>query len=130
VKAIKKKYLINASSEKVWESLVNPRIIEAWGAGPVEMSDRENFKFKLWGGDIHGENIKVMKNKKLAQDWYGGDWTEPSKATFTLTKKGDKTLLELIHENVPGKEAKDINSGWDDYYLGPMKKYLEKTSAV
>lgn len=127
VKIIKKKYLIKAPVEKVWESLVNSKIIEKWGAGPAEMSDKENVEFKLWGGDIFGKNTKITENKKLVQDWYGGKWAQSSKATFTLTKKGKNTLLELVHENIPDKEAEDIDNGWDDYYLGPMKEYLEKT---
>jgi hypothetical protein len=27
---------------------------------------------------------------------------------------------------VPDEEFEDINSGWDEYYLGPMKQMLEK----
>lgn len=130
MKKIIKKYLINTSVEKVWESLVDQKIIEKWGGGPAEMSDKENVKFKLWGGDIHGKNTEVIINKKLVQDWYGGAWVEPSKATFILTKKGNETILELIHENVPDNEARDIDRGWDDYYLGPMKEFLEKNSAA
>lgn len=126
MKIIKKKYLIDAPVEKVWESLVDPKIIVKWGAGPAAMSDKVGAKFKLWGGDIYGKNTKVVVNKELAQDWYGGKWDEPSKVVFTLTKKGDRTLLELVHENVPEKEIADIDSGWDNYYLDPMKEYLEK----
>lgn len=126
MKKIKKKYLMNAPIGKVWESLVNPKIIEKWGGGPAEMSEKENVEFKLWGGDIHGRNTEVIPNKKLVQDWYGGDWDNPSKATFTLTEKEDGTVLELVNENVPDDEAEEISSGWDDYYLGPMREYLEK----
>lgn len=126
MKAIQKKYLINAPIEKVWEALINPKVIEKWGAGPAEITDKESTEFKLWGGDIYGKNLEVVKNKKLVQEWYGGDWVEPSKATFILTQRGDATILDLIHENVPDREAKDIDQGWDDYYLEPMKNYLEK----
>jgi activator of HSP90 ATPase len=128
MKTIKKKYLIKAPVEAVWQSLVDPKIIEKWGGGPAEMSEKEGSEFKLWGGDIFGKNTEVIKNKKLAQDWYGGVWDKPSKLVIILTKKGKSTLLELLQKNVPENEAKDIDSGWDDYYLGPMKKYLEKST--
>lgn len=127
MKTINKKYLIKAPVEKVWESLVSSKIIDAWGGGPAKMNDKENEEFTLWDGDIYGKNIKVIPNKKLVQEWYGGGWEEPSEASFMLTKKGKDTLLELVHKNVPENEAKEIDSGWDDYYFGPMKKYLEKT---
>lgn len=128
IKKIIKRYLIKAPVEKVWESLVDPEIINRWGAGPAVMSEEVGLDFTLWGGDVFGKNTEVIKNKKLVQDWYGGNWEKPSKAIFTLTKKGKGTILELIHENVPDSEARNIDSGWDDYYLGPMKEYLEKTS--
>jgi activator of HSP90 ATPase len=67
----------------------------------------------------------VIENKKLVQDWYCGKWKEPSKVTFTLTKKGKGTVLEFFQENVPDGEAKGVDSGWDDFYFAPMKEFLE-----
>lgn len=90
------------------------------------MDDRESTNFSLWGGDIHGKNLKVVKNKELVQEWYGGDWEKPSKVTFTLTQKGDITEINLLHEDVPDEEAKDIDDGWKTYYLGPLKKLVEE----
>lgn len=122
---IKQEYLINAPVGKVWEALVNPKEIEKWGAGPAKMDDKEGFAFSLWGGDIYGTNTKVLPNQILEQDWYEGKWLEPSKVRFTLSKVGDKTKIELLHENVPDNQAEDIEDGWKRYYLGPMKDYLE-----
>lgn len=126
MKTINQKYQINAPIEKVWRALVHPDEIEKWGGGPTVMDDKEGTKFRLWGGDIHGTNKEVVEEEKLVQEWYGGKWKEPSMATFALIPENDGTLLELLHENVPDKEAKDIEQGWKDYYLGPLKDYLEK----
>ena len=126
MKIIKQTYQINSSIDKVWEALVNPKIVNAWGGGPAKMDAKVGSKFSLWGGDIHGKNIEVVKNKKLVQDWYGGEWDEPSKLIFNLTAQDGKTQLELVQENVPDKEYQDISDGWQDYYIGPMKAYLEK----
>ncbi|EKD86890.1 MAG: activator of HSP90 ATPase 1 family protein [uncultured bacterium] len=126
MRTITKNYTINAPIEKVWDALVNPVTIDKWGGGPVKMEATQNFKFEIWGGDIHGKNIKVEKNKILKQDWYSGDWSKPSRLRFELFEKDGKTILHLLHENVPDDEAKDIDKGWDDYYLGPIKDLLEK----
>jgi activator of HSP90 ATPase len=83
-------------------------------------------EFTLWDGDIHGKNIKVVPNKKLVQEWFSGDWEKSSIVTFTLIKKGNKTELNLLHEDVPNEEIKDISDGWKTYYLGPLKQLLEK----
>lgn len=125
-KMIKQEYLINAPIEEVWEALTEPKIIDMWGGGPAKMKAEENYEFSLWGGDIHGKNIKVAKGKTLKQEWYSGKWQKPSIATFNLSEKGEKTKVELIHNDVPENETKDISDGWKDYYMGPLKRLLEK----
>lgn len=125
MKAIKQTYHIHAPVEKVWKALVDPQDINEWGGGPVKMSDKVGIEFSLWGGDIHGTNKDVVTNKKLVQEWFGGEWDAPSIVTFVLSVKDDSTEVELIHENVPDSEAKDIEQGWKDYYMGPLKEFVE-----
>src|SRR3989344_8716776 len=108
MKTIRQTYEINAPVEKVWDALTNPKIIDKWGGGPSKMSGKEGEKFEFWGGDIYGRNIKVIKNKELIQEWFSGDWKEPSIVTFRLEQKGNRTIVQIIHENIPDKEAKDI----------------------
>ncbi|MDQ6985003.1 MAG: SRPBCC domain-containing protein [Candidatus Dojkabacteria bacterium] len=123
---IKQTYRINATIDEVWDALTNPETMEDWGAGPAEMDDSEDGEFSLWGGDIWGKNIEVEANKKLVQEWYGGDWEEPSYVTFALIEEGDLTIVELTHENVPEDEEEEFEDGWSDYYLGAIKEYLEE----
>ncbi len=126
MKAIKKSYKIAVPADKVWEALVDPEIIDKWGGGPSTMDSKVCFEFKLWGGDIYGKNIEVVPQKRLVQEWFGGDWPKPSIVTFTLKSEGNGTILELEQINIPEEEADDIDQGWDEYYLGPMKELLEK----
>lgn len=125
-KIIKKVYKISAPIEQVWKALVDPKIIDEWGGGPAKMDGKIGTEFRLWDGDIHGKNIEVVEEKKLVQEWFGGDWQEPSKVTFTLESENNKTILQLEHTDVPFDEVDDIDQGWDDYYLGPLKELLEK----
>lgn len=115
-----------APLNKVWEALVDPKVIDKWGAGPAKMSDKEGSEFKLWGGDIHGTNIKVVKNKKMTQEWYGENFKKASRVTFTLTYKDGRTTVYLLHESVPDDELDDISDGWQKYYLGEIKNLLEQ----
>jgi len=126
MKTIRKVYTISAPRKKVWKALVDPKVINEWGGGPSKMDEKIGTEFWLWGGDIHGKNMEVIKEEKLVQQWFGGDWPNPSIATFTIQQENNKTILELEHSNVPDEEVNDIEQGWDDYYLGPMKKMLEK----
>jgi uncharacterized protein YndB with AHSA1/START domain len=126
MKRIEKRYSIRAPAEKVWSALVDPTLIERWGAGPgVVMDEKPGTAFKLWGGDIHGRNLEVDRWKRLVQEWYGGDWEKPSLVTFSLSERDGATQVVLTHENLPDDEAESIDEGWDDYYMYPLKELVE-----
>lgn len=126
MKTIKQIYHIKAPIDEVWKGLTDPNYIDEWGGGPVKMNDKVGTKFEFWGGDIYGTNTEVDPQKKLVQDWYGGEWPKPSKVTFLLKRVSDnKTQLNLLHENLPDDQADNFDDGWKQYFLGPMKEYLE-----
>jgi activator of HSP90 ATPase len=121
---IEDSYIIASSPDKVWEALVDPDLIEKWGAGPAKMTDKKG-KFSLWGGEIYGENTKVEKEKTLEQDWFTKDWKEPSKVVINLMKEKNGTRVSLEHNEVPEGSKTAIAQGWKEYYFGPMKELLE-----
>jgi activator of HSP90 ATPase len=125
-KTIRKVYKISSTVDQVWNALVDPSVIDEWGGGPSTMDSKVGTEFELWNGDIYGKNIEVITKSKLVQEWFGGDWAKPSIVTFTLKKDNSNTILELEQIDVPDKEFEDIEYGWDDYYIGPMKLMLEK----
>jgi len=126
MKIITQTYSIKAPVEKVWQALVDPEIIKIWSGTPAKMDGKVGTKFELWNGDMYGTNTKVTENKLLEQDWFGGDWEKPSKVKFGLTQKGKTTTVILTHSNVPEEKADDFAEGWKSYYLGEIKKLLEK----
>jgi uncharacterized protein YndB with AHSA1/START domain len=129
MKELTKVYEIHATIEKVWQALTDPSLIKEWLGDKVVMDDTEGTNFELWGGSIHGTNTKVIKDKELDQDWYSDSdttWEEPSKVVFTLEDLGESTKVTLTHTNIPDSEAASIDSGWDEYYLGAIKEFLEE----
>lgn len=127
MKVIKQKYIIKVPVKKVWKAFISPSEIEKWGGGPARMSDKEGSEFSLWDGDIHGTNTKVVENKILDQDWYGGNWDKPSKVKFEFSSDDKKTTVILTHTDLPEGEEDNFADGWKDYYMGPMKEYLERS---
>lgn len=122
---IKQTYEMAASPEQVFEALVNEDIIQHWSGDEVKMSAEVGAKFSLWGGQMYGTNLEVVKNKKLVQEWCYDQWEVPSKVTFLLKDGGDKTVVELLHEGVPEKSVKSITDGWNLYYLGAMQEMFK-----
>lgn len=125
MKVINKTYTISSSVENVWRGLTDLKVIEKWSGSRCVMSEKEGSNFSLWDGDIWGKNIEVVSGKKLVQEWYAGKWNEPSIVVFELSGNQDSTILKLEHTNIPEKEFEGIDSGWDDYYLEPLKVLVE-----
>jgi uncharacterized protein YndB with AHSA1/START domain len=122
-KPIKQSYTINASPAKVFKALTDPKIIAKWSAAPAKMSAKKGGKFELWGGDMFGTNLEVVKDKKLVQEWCTSSFE--SKVTFTLKAKGKGTVVDLLHENLPARSVKNYADGWKQYYLGAIKELFE-----
>lgn len=125
MKSIIKKYIIHSDSKTVWRVLTEPKLIEKWTGSRCVMLEEEGSKFSLWNGDIWGKNIKVVKEKQLVQEWFAGEWKEPSLVKFELEDNGKDTILMLEHSNIPDEEVQSIDSGWDLYYLEPIKLLSE-----
>lgn len=121
---VKKIYRIAASPNVVYDALTDTAHVKGWSGDEARMNDQTGAKFSLWGGSIYGINIEVTP-KRIIQDWKEDTWDKFSKVTFYLHDKGNHTELELIHEQIPEASVASIDSGWDDYYLGPLKEYVE-----
>ena len=126
MKSLAQTYSIKAPIAKVWDALVNPKTIDAWGGGPAKMNEEEGFEFKLWGGDIKGVNTKVIKEKELHQDWMSGNWDKYSRLVFKLTFANGITTVRLTKSDIPDSDYDDIADGWKTYYMGEIKRLLEK----
>lgn len=120
--------MINSSIEDVWKALIDQSVIDKWGGGPSKMDASVGSDFELWNGDIYGKNVKVEEERILVQEWFGGDWPKPSIVTFKLKNDDSNVILEIEQINVPEDEIDEIDRGWDDFYLGPMKDMLESVN--
>jgi uncharacterized protein YndB with AHSA1/START domain len=126
---IQQTYEMNASPEEVFKALVDSEIIQDWSGDEAKMSGEVGGKWSLWGGQMFGTNLEVVKNKKLVQEWCYDQWDQPSRVTFTLKAKGKKTVVELLHEDVPQKSLNSISDGWGAYYLGAIQEMFDEVNA-
>ena len=123
---IEKTYEMNATPEEVFNALINHDLIQTWSGDEAKMNAKVGGTFSLWGGQMFGINLEIVKNKRLVQQWSYSNWKEPSKVTFTIKVVEKKTIINLLHEDVPEKSVNSISDGWDAYYLGAMKEMFEE----
>lgn len=113
-----------ATKERVFETLTEPMNISQWSGDEAVMEKRAGGDFSLWGGSIHGQNLVITKSR-IVQIWKEKNWKHFSKVQIQLIEKKGATILHLIQEDVPDGSYKSLNEGWDKYYLGAIKSFLE-----
>lgn len=125
MKDYKTYFEIKAEPEDVFTALTNPFTIELWSGEPARMSENPGDEFSLWGGDIVGKNLEVVKNQKIVQQWYFGEDDHESVVTIKLWPKKNSTSIELTHTNIPDEAFENMVEGWNDAYFGAIKALLE-----
>jgi activator of HSP90 ATPase len=126
-KSIRQTVTFKASSHAVYEALMDSKKQTAFTGGEAKISRKVGGKFTIYGGDIEGENLELVPDRKIVQSWRYSDWPAGvfSKATFNLAEADGKTKLTFTQNGVPDEHYEDIKQGWIDYYWLPMKEMLE-----
>lgn len=125
MKNLKKYYIVSAAPEEVYNALTNPLSIQLWTGEPAVMSTEPGTEFSMWDGSIAGKNLEFTEGKKIVQEWYFGDNTEPSIVTIILHPHKDGTSAELRHINIPDEDFDDIAEGWDNAYFGAVIDFFD-----
>ena len=125
MKTIHYQFDIPAPAEEVYRAITNPFTIELWSGFSAEMKLEKESEFSLFDGDISGKVIDFEENKLLKQEWFFGDQEEKSVVTMTLKGKGEKTHVDLLHENIPEEAFEDMKVGWKKYYWGAILKFFK-----
>jgi|GEM_PF-699041 len=127
---IEQTYDIKASPEDVWRALTDAKEIAEWSGANAYFVPQPGAMYTLWNGDITGKVLKAEPPALLSQTWQPKDWTRTdSVVTFMLGRSKDGTKVVLLHENVEDADYGGTNEGWNDHYLGAIKKMLEARNA-
>lgn len=127
-KTIKQTAVFKASSHEVYEALMDSKKHSEFSGEDASISRKVGGKISAYSGYIDGENLELVKDKKIVQKWRGSDWPERhySTATFELKKVPGGTKLIFTQTEVPEEFCKDVSDGWKEFYWEKMKRMLEK----
>ncbi|MBN2637576.1 MAG: SRPBCC domain-containing protein [Bacteroidales bacterium] len=125
MKDFKKYITIDAEPEDVYACLTNSFTIELWSDMKAQVEAAPDTEFEIFDGSIAGKMLELVPDKKVVQEWYFGDQEEKSVVTFIIHPDKQKVSLELRHTNIPDEAYDEIIEGWEEYYLGRIKEFLE-----
>lgn len=123
MKTFKKTYHINTEASDIYAALTNPYTIELWSGYPAQLVAEPGEEFTMWEGDICGRFIEVVPDRKVVQEWYFGDNDVQSIVTITISPQGGESVVVVEHTNIPDDDFENIVEGWNEYYIGAIKRF-------
>lgn len=122
----KKYFPLPAPPDEVYLALTKAQSIQLWTGAEVVFTEEPGTEFSFWEGDIVGKNLEFDPNKKIVQQWYFGENTEPSIVTIKLHEDKKGTSLEFVQTNIPDEDFDDFTSGIEEYFLGGLADFFEE----
>ncbi len=121
---------INATAEKIFNTLTISDIIDDWGGGPSRVELKLNGAYTLWDGESTGtireiqQPSHLLHTMRLMKSWQT-DWQD-SLVTWTLVQNEKNTTLFLRNSCLPNLKIREkISEHWIENFLGPLKAYLD-----
>ena len=118
-----------ASPEDVFDAYLNPKLHAKITGHPVVIAPRAGAKFEAFGGTLQGKILQVVPKRLVVQSWRSSMWKATdvdSTLVLNFMKQGRRgTIIELTQVNVPDHDFAGVSHGWEYYYWGPWKKFLE-----
>jgi len=111
------------SPEDLYSSILDPNRVRAYAGGDADISPETGKKFRLFGGNVQGENVHLDRPNKIVQKWRFSDWPEGhySNVEMIIEHKNGKTMLTLTQTGVPEDDRDKTMGGWKDNYFRRIK---------
>nr|CAD7197856.1 unnamed protein product [Timema douglasi] len=112
------------TAEEFYNAMTVLELVQAFTRGPVKLEAEVGGKFELFGGNIHGDFVELVPNKKIVQRWRSKRWPAEhySTVTFTIEQKDDHTEVRVLQIGVPQSEADSTRENWEYYYWDSVKR--------
>ena len=112
----------------VYEALMTTKGHTGFTGAAASISARVGGKFSAWDGYIHGQNVELVRGRRIVQRWRPTeeDWPEDYYSTvrFVLAPTARGTRVTFTHSGVLAQHAGHLSQGWKDHYWRPLRAYL------
>jgi len=132
--------IINVTTDKVWDALINPEMIKKYMFGTTAISDWKEGSKIIWKGEWDGKSyedkgkiLQLESQRRLQYSHYSplsGLNDNPENyhiVTIDLAKKDNETMVILTQDNNPDEKTKDHSEKNWKMMLTSLKKLLEES---
>lgn len=121
---ISQTHKFQCTAEDFYNALTRIEMVTAFTRGHVKLDPIKGGTFTLFGGNVTGNFLELVPNKKIVKQWRYKPWPEGhySIVTITMDQKDDHTEVKLHQTGVPTGEADVTRTNWARYYWDAMKQ--------
>ncbi|KAI9244262.1 activator of Hsp90 ATPase [Helicostylum pulchrum] len=111
------------SAHELYETLTDIQRAQVWTRGPVQLSKEVGSKFEFFGGNVSGEMLELVPDKKIVQTWRLRSWPAGhfSKVTLEFDQGSDCVTLKMHQTGIPVGEEELTRTNWSGYYWRAIK---------
>ncbi|XP_065061250.1 activator of 90 kDa heat shock protein ATPase homolog 1-like [Rhopilema esculentum] len=121
---LKLKEEFKTTSSELFQVLTDENRVSAFTREKATVDAKPGGKFSILGGNISGEFVELIPDRKIVQKWKFGSWPEGcfSTVTMDLIQKEDCTVLELTQIGIPDYDFDKTETGWKRYFWESIKQ--------
>jgi activator of HSP90 ATPase len=114
------------TAEEAYQVFVDPQRIAAFTRAPPKLFEgaKKGGKFEIFDGNVSGEYLELVPNKKIVQSWRLKQW--PAGHYSTLNLEFDQndvdhvTVMRVKWDGVPVGQEDVTKRNWIEYYKKPI----------
>ena len=118
--------VFKTTPKAVYTALLDSKKHTAFTGAKASIIKKVGGAFSAYDGYCGGYTLTLEPNKKIVQAWRSSDWPTGhySLAEFVLQPVKQGTKLVFTQIGVPANKAKDITTGWKEFYWELMAKFF------
>lgn len=125
--ALRVSALFSVPAERLYDAWLDATEHAAFTGGGATSSPEVGGRHTAWDGYIEGTNLELVRPNKIVQSWRTTEFpddADESRLEILLVPEGEGTRLILHHTAIPKGQGAQYESGWEEHYFVPMKRYF------
>ena len=119
--------VIPAPPDRIYRAWLDASEHSAFTGGEATVDPFPGGKFTAWDGYIEGTTLELEPGNRIVQAWRTTEFppgSADSRLEVLLEPAEGGTRVTFIHTEIPEGQGASYESGWEEYYFGPMRKYF------
>ena len=118
-----------AKPATIYEAWLDGEKHAAMTGGAATSDARVGEGFTAWDDYITGKHLELQPGRRIVQAWRTTDFPDSapdSRLIVLLDPEAGGTRVTFVHTDIPQGQSADYESGWEEHYFAPMRRYFAK----